>query len=255
MIYDLQKASVLKRIAAGIFDLILTTVIAVGIIALLSVIFKYDSMNAELNSYYDSYALEFGIDFRKVTQDIYEKYTEAEKLHYDTVYKKLCEDLGFLKVYNLIINITILMTTFGVLIGTLIIEFVVPLILKNGQTLGKKCFGICLMHQNGVKIKTMPLLVRALLGKFTIELMIPIYVGISFVFGSISILQIFIILVLVVVQVVMIITNKYNALIHDAMSFTVVVDKESQMIFDTEDDLIKYKEQKAQEQLEETKTF
>ncbi len=255
MIYDLQKASVLKRIAAGIFDLILTIVIAVGIIALLSFLFKYDSMSAELNSYYDSYAEQYGIDFRKVTQEMYENYTEAERLHYDKTYEMLAEDKGFMKVYNLIVNVTILMTTFGVLIGVLIIEFVIPLIFKNGQTLGKKCFGICVMHQNSVKIKTMPLLVRALLGKFTIELMIPIYIGIMFIFGSISILQIFILLVLVVVQIVMIITNRYNALIHDAMSFTVVVDKESQMIFDTEDDLIRYKEEQAQLQLENKKTF
>ena len=255
MIYDLQKASVLKRIAAGIFDLILTIVIAVGIVALLSVLFKYDSMSTELNSYYDSYAEQYGIDFRKINQEIYEKYTEAEKLHYDQTYELLSKDEGFMKVYSLIVNVTILMTTFGVLFGVLIIEFVIPLILKNGQTLGKKCFGICVMHQNGVKIKTMPLLVRALLGKFTIELMIPIYIGIMFIFGSISILQIFILLALVIAQITMIITNRYNALIHDAMSFTVVVDKESQMIFETEDDLIRYKEEKAQEQLENTKTF
>ena len=72
MIYDLQKASILKRIAAGIFDFILTIILAVGVITLLSVIFKYDSMNAELNSYYDSYAEQYGIDFRKVTQEMYE---------------------------------------------------------------------------------------------------------------------------------------------------------------------------------------
>ena len=255
MIYDLQKASVLKRIAAGIFDIILTIIIAVGVVALLSFLFKYDSMNAELNNYYETYAEQYGFDFRKVTQEMYDAYTEVEKAHYEAAYKSLTEDTGFLKVYNLIINVTVLMTTFGVLIGVLIIEFVIPLIFKNGQTLGKKCFGICVMHQNGVKIKTMPLLVRALLGKFTIELMIPIYIGIMFIFGSISILQIFILLVLVIVEITMIITNRYNALIHDAMSFTVVVDKESQMIFDTEGDLIKYKEQKAQEQLEDVKTF
>lgn len=255
MIYDLQKASVLKRIAAGIFDFILTIVLAVGVITLLSIIFKYDSMNNELNSYYDSYAEQYGVDFRKITQEIYDSYTDAEKLHYDNTYKLLSQDSGFLKVYNLIVNITVLMTTFGLLIGILIIEFVVPLFLKNGQTLGKKCFGICVMHQNGVKIKTLPLLVRSLLGKFTIETMIPVYIGIMFIFGSISILQIFILLVLVVVQIVMIITNKYNALIHDAMSFTVVVDKESQMIFDTEEELLEYKEQKALEQEAKEKTF
>ena len=169
---------------------------------------------------------------------MYEAYTDAEKAHYEATYKLLSEDKDFLKVYNLIINVTVLMTTFGLLIGILLIEFVVPLILKNG-----------------VKIKTMPLLVRALLGKFTIETMIPVYIGIMFIFCSISILQIFILLILVVVQIVMLITNRYNALIHDAMSFTVVVDKESQMIFENEDELIKYKEKLALEQEQKEKTF
>ena len=133
--------------------------------------------------------------------------------------------------------------------------FLIPVFLKNGQTVGKKCFGICVMHQNSVKVRNVPLLIRALLGKFTIETMIPIYIGIMFIFGSISILQIFILLLLVIVQVVMLITNRYNALIHDAMSYTVVVDKETQMIFDSEEDLIKYKEQKAAEQEKQEKTF
>ena len=255
MIYDLQKASILKRIAAGIFDFILTIILAVGIIALLSVVFKYDSMNKELNGYYDAYAEEYGIDFRKVDQETFDSYTPEEQEYYKQTYELLIQDKGFLKVYNLIINVTVLMVTFGFLIGVIIIEFVVPFVLKNGQTLGKKCFNICVMHQNGVKVKNMPLFIRALLGKYTIETMIPIYIGIMFIFGSITILHIFILLVYVVVQIVMIITNRYNALIHDAMSFTVVVDKESQMIFDTEEELIKYKEKIALEEEKNSKTF
>jgi hypothetical protein len=39
------------------------------------------------------------------------------------------------------------------------------------------------------------------------------------------------------------------------MSYTVVVDKESQMIFDTEEDLIKYKQEMAKKNAVSKKTF
>ena len=38
MIYDLQKASILKRISAGILDFILTAILAVGACLLISTI-------------------------------------------------------------------------------------------------------------------------------------------------------------------------------------------------------------------------
>jgi hypothetical protein len=44
MIYDLQKASILKRVSAGLLDFILTLIIATGAFFLLSSIFNYDSM-------------------------------------------------------------------------------------------------------------------------------------------------------------------------------------------------------------------
>ena len=44
MIYDLQKASILKRVSAGLLDFILTLIIATGAFFLLSSIFNYDGM-------------------------------------------------------------------------------------------------------------------------------------------------------------------------------------------------------------------
>ena len=176
MIYDLQKASIMKRIAAGIFDFILTAIITVGVMWLLSAIFNYDGMNENVNSYYDQYALEYGIDFREIGEEEYNSFTVEEQKYYKEVYGILSKDMQFLKAFNLMVNFTLLMTTIGLLIGVLIVEFAVPLFLGNGQTIGKKCFSICVMMQNGVKVKTFPLLARSLLGKFTIEAMVPVYI-------------------------------------------------------------------------------
>jgi uncharacterized RDD family membrane protein YckC len=147
------------------------------------------------------------------------------------------------------------MLTFGILIAILIVEFLIPLFLKNGQTLGKKMFGICLMMDNGVKIKTLPLFVRTLLGKFTIETMIPVYFIVLLYFGHINLLHIVILGVLVIAELLLIIIHRKNPLLHDLMSYTVVVDKESQMIFDTEEDLIKYKQEMAKKNAVSKKTF
>jgi uncharacterized RDD family membrane protein YckC len=150
---------------------------------------------------------------------------------------------------------TTMSVTLGILLGFLIVEFIVPLILKDGQTIGKKCFSICVINENGVRIKPFVLFVRAILGKYTIETMISVFLIISMMFGSITIVKLFIILAILVANLTMIITNKNNALIHDIIAYTVVVDKESQLIFENEDELIKYKQKIALDKANDQKTF
>lgn len=111
------------------------------------------------------------------------------------------------------------------------------------------------MMDNGVKIKTLPLFVRTLLGKFTVETMIPVYFMVLLYFGHINLLHIVILGVLVIAEILLIIIHRKNPLLHDLMSYTVVVDKESQMIFDTEEDLIKYKQEMAKKNAVSKKTF
>ena len=52
MIYDLQKASILKRISAGILDFIIVLIIATGCFFLLSSIFNYDKISDDFTNYY-----------------------------------------------------------------------------------------------------------------------------------------------------------------------------------------------------------
>ena len=183
MVTDLQKASIWKRFSAGLFDLIMLAVVAVGMAAILSWALDYNTKNEQLLDAYDryetQYEAQYGIEFR-ITQETYDAMSQAEKDHYDAaceaVEKAFSSDPEVVYLYNLVMNMTLLITTFALLLSVLILEFFVPLLLKNGQTLGKKIFAIALMRNDGVKACNVQLFIRALLGKFTIELMIPIYI-------------------------------------------------------------------------------
>lgn len=235
----LQKASFGKRIISAIFDGILISIIAVGLIALHSVVFKSDSYLNEVNSAYAKYESKYGIEFQ-ITQQEYEELSEQQKSSWDMAYQALLEDEDAIYAYNMYINLTLLITTFSILISVVIIEFVVPLFFANGQTLGKKIFGIALMHKDGIRVNNIQLFARAVLGKFAIELMIPTYIIMMIFFNSIGVVSLIILLVLFGVEIVCLIATRTNSLLHDVLAGTVAVDMASQRIFDNREALIEH---------------
>jgi len=237
---DIQKASIWKRASAGLFDLIITISIAVGFFYILSMIFKYDNIRDEVNQVYIQYEEKYGFNFLEVSEEMYNNYTEEQKANYDAALEELYKDTEYLRKYNLVINLALLMTTGGILLGLLLVELVVPLIFKNGQTLGKKVFSIGLIRADGIRIKPINLFARTVLGKFTIEIMIPVYIVIMFVFQSINLFFIFILVGLALIQIVVFVANSRRPLIHDLIAYTVVIDMNSQMIFDTEEQKADY---------------
>jgi uncharacterized RDD family membrane protein YckC len=130
------------------------------------------------------------------------------------------------------------------LIAFLILEFIVPLLFKNGQTLGKKIFGIAVIRVDGVRIPTFQLFVRAVLGKYTIETMVPLFIIMLFLMGTLGIMGPIIILLLIVLQIVVMVVSKTNSPIHDLLAVTAVVDINTQMIFDSTVEMIEYKKKK-----------
>ena len=161
---DLQKASMLKRISAFLFDIIILAVAVTGIAFIMSAVTGYDSYNARMDAIYDEYAERYGIEV-DISSDEYEKLDDEQKAIYKEADEALSKDAEANKVYGLIINLTLIITTFSILFGYVILELVIPLIFKNGQTLGKKIFGIALMRTDGVKITPLMLFVRTVLGK------------------------------------------------------------------------------------------
>ena len=63
MEHALQKASLGKRIAAGILDGILICILATGFAFLLSVLLGYDGYNQTLKDGYSRYETQYGVSF------------------------------------------------------------------------------------------------------------------------------------------------------------------------------------------------
>lgn len=240
LIFDLQKASIWKRVSAFLFDAILLGAVAVGIAFLLSNVFHFDSYNNALQAAYDEYETTYDVTF-DISQEQYLNMTDEARQRYDKAYEALISDSDAMYYYNMVINLALSITTIGILIAYLILEFFIPLRLKNGQTLGKKIFGIAVMRTDGVRIVPPLLFIRTILGKFTIETMIPVLIIIMIFFNAIGVIGPLILGLILLLQVILMIVTNTNSCIHDILAKTVTVDFASQMIFDTEEEMLEYK--------------
>lgn len=240
MIYDLQKASTFKRVSALLFDVIILATLAVGIAALLSWCFGYDAKLDHMETIYERYEKIYDIDL-DISAEEFEKLDEDTKTRYDEANKVFGKDPEVILLNEVLFTLSIAILISSILVAYLILEFTVPLIFKNGQTFGKKIFGVGVMCDNGVKISPFVLFVRTILGKYTIETMVPIFILYLIFMGDAGIIGIAALLLFVVFQIGLIIKTKTNSAIHDVLAYTVAVDLESQMIFDTKEALMEYK--------------
>ena len=247
---DLQKANILKRISAALCDFIAIGIVAVGVAFLLSLILGFDAKIDRLEEISDGYEAQFGVDFQIPNED-YQNLSDEEKEVYEQAMDAFSADIEANNVFSLLINHILIMTTIGTLTAFFLLEFIVPILFDNGQTLGKKVFGVAVMHDNHVKIKPFALFVRAILGKYMIGVLIPVYIIIMVCFGVLhGIVGIVVLLGLLILQLVSIAISKTSSTIHDLLAHTVCVDYASQMIFEDADALVRYKAERAREAAE-----
>lgn len=247
MTCDIQKAGLWKRVAAGLLDGILLSILAVGVAVLLGAFLGYDGYNTTLDESYAYYQEQYGVTFQ-ITGEEYEALQPQEKEAYDKAYAALIQDEEAMKAYNMVLNLSLLITTGGILAAYLLLEFAVPLFLGNGQTVGKKVFGLGIVRVDGVRTTPLQMFVRTVLGKFTIETMVPVYVVLMIFFNVTGLYGTLLLGGLLVAQLLIMAINSNNSLIHDLLAGTVVVDVASQMIFRTPQDLIAYKKKLSREQ-------
>lgn len=236
---DLQRASSWKRIAAWVLDLMLLAVLTVGVAFGLSAALHYDSYDQQLEAAYDRYEQQYGIVF-DIDQATYEGMTESERANYDAAYDALIADADAMYAYNMVVNLSLVIITAGVLVAYLVLEFAVPLLLKNGQTIGKKCFSLGVVRIDSVKATPVQMFTRTILGKFAVETMIPVYVLLMLFWGTIGLGGTIALVILLIIQIVCIAIGHLRLTIHDRLAGTVVIDISSQKIFENTEDLIAY---------------
>ncbi len=253
MAVSLQRAGMWKRISAFLFDAILLGILAVLFAFLLSSALGYDRYVDTLNRCYEAYGEQYGVDFQTSLSQ-YDSMTEEEKQQLEEAYRAVGQDEEAAYAYQMTIRLTILMVSLGILLACLIWEVLIPALWKDGQTLGKKIFSLGVMRSDGVRLGGVQLFVRSILGKYTVEIMIPVLVAMMLYFGSTGLPGTLLILGLALVNGCLFLFTYAHTPIHDLLAGTVVVDLPSQRIFPTREDMIAFKEQLAAEKAAE-KTF
>ena len=174
---------------------------------------------------------------------------EAEKQKYDAANKEYTENPDVIQANKMMITLGILIVTISILLSVIIVDLIVPIFLKHGRTLGKKIFGLAVIRTNGVKISGQALFIRTLIGKYTLEIMAPAYILLLSVIGMLGVMGIILDVIILVLQIFSLIRSGNRSAIHDLVSDTVVVDMASQMIFESEEELIAYKTKLHEEEV------
>lgn len=240
MITDLQKASMWKRISAGLFDAILLVIVIVAAALMLSALTGYDGYSDAVSAAYEKYEQQYGVTF-ELTQEQYAALSEEELARYNEAYEQLCLDQEAMYAYNMVVNLTMLISSISIFVGYLIMEFIFPLLMGDGRTLGKKIFGLALMRTDEIRVTAPLLFIRTVLGKYTIETMVPVLLIVMLFFNIAGLEAVIILGLILLMQIILLIATRTNSAIHDVLAKTVVVDYASQRIFASEQELLEYK--------------
>lgn len=269
--FELRKIGIVRRCSALLLDVILLAVLATGFMFLISLICNYSHEERLSTQYYTEWedyrkqyvgdvAKFYGFEYAEdgdgytVTKDgqestlqaVMERLVSSEgkdaetKAAYDA-YTLLTPGAKVNAQYKYVHSLLFMMISIGILLSYLVLEFILPIILKNGQTVGKKVFGICLVRPDCVKITVLALFARTILGKYAIETMFPVLLAFLFFFGGLGVLAIVLFAALLLLNIVLFFVRKNRTPIHDILANTVAVDMRLQMIFQSEEELAEKK--------------
>ena len=252
MVYDFQRASMTKRIPAWILDFILLITLATGFLwawsHFIDIAPHTDAMlsiEAQYKAKYDGQLKVSIEEYEKMTEEEkIEKLTAEDRLAIQKAIEKINEELfqneEYLNAYGMFISSIFSLISLSCLCAYFILEFLIPLWLKNGQTIGKKCFGVALMRKDGVKVTPFMMFTRTILGKCSVELMFP---AMLYVILSGTIVALGVCAISLLAQIIVPLATRNKTAIHDLVACTVAVDMSSQMIFDSVEEMEAYNAQ------------
>lgn len=238
--YNIQKAGLLKRFSAFLLDFILMAIAVTGLALLLSTVLNYDSYVSGLTEKREHYEATYDVNF-DIKKEDYDALSEEDRKVIDDAYAIYMKDADVVFNYNMLFNLTLIIASFSLILSYLLLEFVIPLILKNGQTVGKKVFAIGVVHVNAVRVTSIAMFARTILGKCVLEMMVPLIIFATLIFGSGGIVGLLVLGLILFIEVFCFFREGKFTFIHDVIAHTVAVDLSTQMIFNNFDEMISYK--------------
>lgn len=268
--FELRKIGVVKRASAWLLDAILLAVLTTGFMYVISLICNFDEAqqtaieyDGEYNAFYNKYieqvAVFYGytceeedgyyiikkdgadVDVNVVLTDLVasEGNDHDTKAAYDA-YMELTERIPPAKAtkqYNYVLTMLFMMVSVGLFLSYLVLEFALPMIFGNGQTVGKKVFSICLVRPDCVKISGPALFARSILGKYAVETMFPVLLVFMLLFANGGYVALILLIAMLLLNTILFFATKNRTPIHDIFAVTVAADMSSQMIYASEEEL------------------
>ncbi len=238
---DFHKAKPLKRLAAYVIDLFLLLIVTAGVVAGMFSVLNFNGYRNELLSYYEEYGQQYDVDLSEQKANL----SEEDQKKYDDAIAGLNSDERALSALANIVKITWLSMAVGLLVAYVILEIMLPLIFKNGQTVGKKTMGLCVMHKDHVQVSALQVIFRTILGKYFIETLIPATMLLLKLSATLGTTASLVLSLIAMTQGFIVLMSQANCGIHDKLFKTVVADMNKQHIFATVDDLKAYEEEMA----------
>ena len=245
---DLQRAAHSKRLFAFLADMILAGILIVGIYFAMSAALDVDSYGAKYEEIKAGYEEKFGVSFG-MTQEQFDELDEEARENYRAAVDAMNSDEEATNAIKTSYTLTFVIFASGIVLAMAILEFLIPLILKDGRTLGKLLFGLGVMRRNFTHIKNPVLFVRGVIGKGVFELILPALLILTISSGITGIFGIVLLAVMAIAEIVVFAKSGTGAMLHDVLADTVVIDWASQRIFNTDEEREAY--EKAQRESEE----
>ncbi len=274
--FELKKMGIVRRASAWLLDAILVAVLATGFMFLISLICNYGAQEKLSTKYFNEWegfrkeyvsevASYYGFTYKENENGSYEITKDGKPSTLGAVIEKLDESNGedsgtaeaYAKYkaltpvekvnaqYQLVYSLLFMMISLGTFLSFLVLEFIIPIILKNGQTVGKKVFGIGVVRYDCVKITNIQLFTRTIVGKYAIDTMFPFMLAFLFFFGGLGVIAIILFVAIIFLNLLALFATKNNTPIHDLIAGTVVVDLNLQIVYNSQEEFI---EKKAEEE-------
>ena len=286
--FELRKIGFVKRASALFLDAILLVVLTTGFMFIISLICDFDheqdlfiKYSEEWSEYHKEYAQgvseAYGFTYTadeknenftitdkngsKVTlNDVWQKLEEAKGEGNETTqaawakFQVLKTEAPMDRQYSYLFNLIFMMISVGLVLSYLILEFILPIIMKNGQTVGKKIFGIGVVRPDCVRITIPQLFARTFFGKFAVETMFPVLLVLLFFFGNLGITAIVLFAAITILNIAVFFASKNRTPLHDVFAHTVVVDIKLQVVFRSTDEMMERKTLQHTEMVENSKS-
>lgn len=224
-----KVAAAHKRFAAFFIDLVVFILLLTGVTWIVGDIAGYNR-NAEL------------LEEKYVEHGIYIVDEKTNEYIFCDTTQKVCQD-GWVtfnkdeeacKYYDKSVELTTLILTISVFVTYAALEFVVPLLFKNGQTIGMFILKIGLVSNDGVRVNHKQMFVRFIIGKYIVATMIPIY-GLIFLFFNLygGLLGLIAFASILGIDLLMTLASPKKAGIANSISSCYACDLDTSMIYDT----------------------